>query len=332
MKVSIFDVAKKSGLSVVTVSRVLNNATSVRPKNRERVLQAMKDLDYRPNASARSLASGKTGIIGLMLNTLHDTVLDAVITEINDYLAEHDYFLALSISQHEDTFHRSLFQGDRVDGVILLSPTDPDMYIMELKKRKIPFVILDNQQRTPSAPSVTINNFKGGYDATKHLIDLGHTEIAHVSGPSPVTSSEDREKGYLYALEEAGLKPFGIEQGNFNIPSGYNVARRWIESGTLPTAVFAADDFMAIGIMDAFKNEGIRIPQDVSIVGFDDQVYADEFHPSLTTIRVPFKKIGRQGVNILLKLIKDPSKRNATVELDPKLIVRESTGAPRHSS
>lgn len=332
MKVSIFDVAKKSGLSVVTVSRVLNNSTSVRQKNKEKVLQAMKDLDYHPNASARSLASGKTGIIGLTLTTLHDTVLDAVVKEINDCLAEQGYFLALSISAgDEDSFQRSMFQEDRVDGVILLSPMNADVYVMELKKRKIPFVILDNQQRNPSVPSVVVNNFKGGYDATKHLIDLGHTEIAHISGPDPYLSSRDRERGYLFALEEAGLTPFHIEQGTFGIPSGYSIAMRWIQSGRLPTAVFAADDFIALGVMDAFKNERIRIPEDVSIVGFDDQIYAEEFRPTLTTIRQPFEKIGRQGVDILLKLIKDPSKRNVTMEFDPALIVRESTGAPRKS-
>lgn len=332
MKVSIFDVAKKSGLSVVTVSRVLNNSTSVRQKNKEKVLQAMKDLDYHPNASARSLASGKTGIIGLTLTTLHDTVLDAVVKEINDCLAEQGYFLALSISQgDEDSFQRSMFQEDRVDGVILLSPVNADIYVMELKKRKIPFVILDNQQRNPSVPSIVVNNFKGGYDATKHLIDLGHTEIAHISGPDPYLSSRERERGYLFALEEAGLKPFHIEQGTFGIPSGHSIAMRWIQSGRLPTAVFAADDFIALGVMDAFKNERIRIPEDVSIVGFDDQIYAEEFRPTLTTIRQPFEKIGRQGVDILLKLIKDPSKRNVTMEFDPTLIVRESTGAPRKS-
>lgn len=332
MKVSIFDVAKKSGLSVVTVSRVLNNSTSVRENNKEKVLQAMKELDYRPNASARSLASGKTGIIGLTLTTLHDTVLDAVVKEINDSLAEQGYFLALSISQGDDeSYHRSMFQEDRVDGVILLSPIHSEIYVMELKRRKIPFVILDDQQQNTSVSSVLVNNYKGGYDATKHLIELGHTEIAHISGPAPLSSSRERERGYRFALEEAGLKPFSIEQGSYDIPSGYNIAKQWIESGRLPTAVFAADDFMALGVMDAFKNERIRIPDDVSVVGFDDQIYAQEFHPSLTTIRQPFEKIGRQGVDILLKMIKDPSKRNVTMEFDPTLILRESTGAPRRS-
>ncbi|RED58044.1 LacI family DNA-binding transcriptional regulator [Cohnella lupini] len=326
MKVSIFDVAKKSGLSVVTVSRVLNNSSSVRHHNREKVLKAMKELDYHPNASARSLARGKTGIIGLTLTTLHDSFLDAVVKEINDRLAEQGYFLALSISTgYEDTFHRSLFQEDRVDGVILLSPVDEDDYVMELKKKKIPFVMIDNSRRSSSVTSIIVDNFKGGYDATKHLIELGHTEIAHIGGPDPFLSSRERERGYLLALEEAGLQPFGIERGTFEISSGYAIAKRWIQSGNLPSAIFASDDYMAIGVINACMIEGVRVPDDLSIIGFDDQNLATEMHPKLTTIRQPSDKIGAAGVELLLAAINDPGKRNVTFQIEPELIIRETT-------
>jgi DNA-binding LacI/PurR family transcriptional regulator len=326
MKVSIFDVAKKSGLSVVTVSRVLNNSTSVRDKNKEKVLQAMKELDYHPNASARSLARGKTGIIGLTLTTLHDSFLDAVVKEVNDRLAVQGYFLALSVSSgYEDTFHRSLFQEDRVDGVILLSPINEDEYVMEFMKKKIPFIMIDNQQRNPSVTSIIVDNFKGGYEATKHLIELGHTEIAHIGGPDPFLSSRERERGYLFALEEAGLTSTRIERVAFDISSGYRIAKQWIDSDSLPSAIFASDDYIALGVMDACKNEGIRIPQDISIVGFDDQIFASEFRPRLTTVRQPSDKIGSTGVELLLGAINDPAKRNVTVQIEPELIIREST-------
>jgi DNA-binding LacI/PurR family transcriptional regulator len=326
MKVSIFDVAKKSGLSVVTVSRVLNNATSVRHNNREKVLQAMKELDYHPNASARSLARGKTGIIGLTLTTLQDSFLDAVVKEINDRLAEHGYFLALSISTgYEETFQRSLFQEDRVDGVILLSPIQEDEYMMELKKKQIPFIMIDNQQRNSSVTSIIVDNFKGGYEATKHLIELGHAEIAHIAGPDPFLSSRERERGYLFALEEAGLKPFGVERGTFDISSGYRIAQGWIKSGKIPSAIFASDDYIALGVMNALTNAGLHIPRDVSIVGFDDQIFASEYRPMLTTVRQPADKIGRSGVELMLAAINGTSKRNVTVQLEPELIIREST-------
>jgi DNA-binding LacI/PurR family transcriptional regulator len=329
MKVSIFDVAKKSGLSVVTVSRVLNNSISVRQKNRDRVLQAMKELDYQPNAAARSLARGKTGIIGLTLTTLQDSFLDAVVKEINDRLAELGYFLALSISSgDDDSFGRTLFQEDRVDGVILLSPLRENEYVLELKKKKIPFVMLDNQQRNPSVPSVIVDNFKGGYEAAKHLIGLGHRRIGHIRGPEPFLSSRERERGYLAAMKEAGLKPI-VEQGSFSVSEGYRIAKGWIDSGTLPTAVFAADDFVALGVMDALKNEGISIPSQVSVVGFDDQSLASEFVPALTTVRQPAEEVGRTGVDLLLKTMSgNVGKRNMTVILEPELVVRKSTAPP----
>lgn len=326
MKVSIHDVARKSGLSVVTVSRVLNHSPSVRQSNRDRVLRAMQELDYRPNASARSLARGKTGIIGLMLTTLNDSFLDAVVKEIGERLAERGYFLALSISAGDDeSFHRSLFQEDRVDGVLLLSPIREDEYVLELKKSQIPFVILDNQQPDSSVNAVTVDNFKGGYEATKHLIDLGHRDIAHISGPDFFLSSRERERGYLSALAEAGLQPYCVERGDFDISSGYRIARGWIEAGKLPGALFASDDYIALGAMNAFQQAGIRIPQQISIIGFDDQNIASEFRPKLTTMRQPAERIGRTGIDLLLKAINRTAKRSVTVQLDPELIIRDST-------
>ncbi|MFD0672875.1 LacI family DNA-binding transcriptional regulator [Cohnella sp. GCM10027633] len=330
MKVSIFDVAKKSGLSVVTVSRVINNASSVRQANRDKVLQAMRELDYTPNASARSLARGKTGIIGLTITTLQDSFLDSVVKEVNDRLAEHGYFLALSISnRYDDAFHRSLFQEDRVDGVILLSPVDEDEYVMELKRKNIPFILIDNSLRDASVSSVVIDNFKGGYDAAKHLIGLGHTEIAHIGGTESFLSSRERERGFLCALEESGLRPYAVERGEFGISTGYKFANRWIEAGKLPTAVFAGDDYIAIGVIDACKTVGIRVPSDISIVGFDDQFLAAEFRPALTTVRQPAEKIASAAVDLLLSAMNEPGVRRETIQLEPELIVRESTAPPK---
>jgi len=326
MKISIFDVAKKSGLSVVTVSRVLNNSSSVRQKNKEKVLKAMKELNYQPNAAARSLARGKTGIIGLTLTTLDDSFLDAVVKETNERLGEHGYLLALSIARSfEDAFRRSLFQEDRVDGVILLSPTDEDEFIMELKNKKIPLVLVDNSKSHPSVSSVIVDNFKGGYEVAKHLIELGHTDIAHIAGPDPFLSSREREHGFLTALEEAGLKPRSIERGTFSMSSGYEIATRWIDAGELPSALFAADDYIALGVIDACLNRGIRIPEQLSIVGFDDQKFASEFRPKLTTVRQPADKIGAAAVELLLEAMNDPAQRQTTVTIEPTLIVREST-------
>ncbi|GAB6926363.1 substrate-binding domain-containing protein [Paenibacillus sp. JCM 10914] len=329
MKVNIFDVARKSGLSVVTVSRVINHAGTVREKNRIKVLQAMQELGYSPSAAARSLALGKTGVIGIAIMTLNDSFLDAVVKEINDKVAEHHYLMALFISQaDENDMNNAIFQEDRVDGMIVLSPINEERYEQKLTRKNIPYVLVDNQKDNSLAPSVQVDNFRGGYEATKHLIDLGHVSIAHISGPSSFLSSKERVRGYQEAMAEAGLE-CRIEQGNFDIPSGYQIAESWIASGSLPTAVFAGDDMMAFGVMDALKNNGLRIPDDMSIVGYDDQVFATQFHPWLTTVRQPVESIGAQAIELLLKQIrrkKDTEDNEVKhLKLQPELIVRAST-------
>ncbi|WP_307584669.1 LacI family DNA-binding transcriptional regulator [Paenibacillus wynnii] len=328
MKVNIFDVAKRSGLSVVTVSRVLNHSTTVRANNRDKVLQAMKDLNYQPNAAARSLALGRTGIIGLTVTTLDDSFLDLVVKEVNDRLTEQGYFLAISVhSPDEEAIHNPLFQEDRVDGLILLSPLHEEVYVRELENKKIPFVMLDNQLENPSVPSVIVDNRKGGYDAARHLIDLGHQRIAHISGPDAFLSSRERELGFRSALEESGLEPFCIERGEFTVSSGYDIASKWLQSDNLPTAIFAADDHIALGVINALQNAGVRVPQDISVVGYDDQLIASQLHPKLTTIRQPAEKIGRHGVELLLNWILESSRPEATLasQFEPELIIRQST-------
>ncbi|CAH0117904.1 Catabolite control protein A [Paenibacillus sp. CECT 9249] len=329
MRVSIFDVAKKSGLSVVTVSRVLNNSSSVREKNRQKVLDAMRELNYHPNAAARSLAKGKTRIIGLIVTTLQDSFLDEVVNEVTNTLEAHGYYLALSVSPGLENEEHYLIQEDRVDGLIILSPIKEEQYVVELTKRKIPFVLIDNQKIIPSVFNVIVNNFQGGYDATRHLIELGHTKIAHIRGPEYFLSSVEREKGYRQALREAGLQPFAIEQGAFAMDDGYLIGRKWMEADRLPTAVFACDDNMAVGLINALMQEGIRVPDHVSVVGYDDQYFASALHPHLTTVKQPTVQIGRTAVDLLMKQINGNAIRSKTVKLEPKLIVRNSTAAPR---
>jgi DNA-binding LacI/PurR family transcriptional regulator len=328
MKVSIFDVAKKSGLSVVTVSRVLNKSEKVREKNRQKVMDAIKELDYHPNAAAQSLARGKTRIIGLIMTTLHDAFFDAVVKEINDVLALQGYFLALSVSQGLNTGEgHYLMQEDRVDGLILLSVLEEEKYIVELQKRKIPYVLIDNQEQQ-TAPSVIVDNFNGGYEATKHLIDLGHTQIAHLCGQEYFSSTKERRRGYIQALADAGLEPFAVLYGDYGVQFGYETAKKWIQGNSLPSAVFAGDDNIAIGLMNALLEAGIRVPETISVIGYDDQLIASELHPFLTTIRQPAEKIGQSAVEFLLKGIDSKMVRSITLKLKPELIIRETTGKP----
>lgn len=326
MKVSIFDVAKKSGLSVVTVSRVLNGAESVREKNRQKVLEAMKELDYRPNAAARSLARGKTGIIGVIVTTLQDSFFDAVVKELNEVLALHGYYLAISVSTGigSDENHY-LIQEDRVDGLILLSPIEEDNFIVELKRRSIPYVLIDNQKPENDAYSVTIDNYHGGYAATKHLLDLGYTSLAHLCGPEMFRSTRERRSGFMQALEEKGLGPFEIVHGDFGIGFGYDTCQRWLREGKLPDAVFAGDDHIALGVLNALIEAGVSVPKQVAVVGYDDHYIASQLRPPLTTVRQPADKIALAAADMLLKRIDGRMKRGSSQRFDPELIIRETT-------
>lgn len=333
MKVSIFDVAKKSGLSVVTVSRVLNGAGTVREKNRQRVLDAIKELDYRPSAAARSLARGKTGIIGLMLATLQDSFYDRIVSEINEILEIHGYFLAVSVTKSppgEESHY--LIQEDRVDGLILLSPTEEDHYIEELKRRNIPYVLIDNQHEANDDYSVTVNNYKGGYMAGQLLTELGYRSIAHLSGDEIYRSTKERRAGFVAALDAAGLEPFELISGHYETEFGYQTAKRWVAAGELPDAVFAGDDYIAAGLINAFKESGIRVPEDVAIVGYDDQDIASMLRPFVTTIRQPANLIAAAAVDLLLRQIgggqpDDAGEADGITghRVDPELIVRQST-------
>lgn len=326
---NIHDVAKKSGLSVVTVSRVINNSPSVREGNRRKVLSAIEELNYQPNSAARSLVRGKTGVIGMSITNFNDSFYDRVIRVVNRKLAEQGYFLALSIAENEDEGVNFLFQKDRVDGIILLSPIEEKEYVEELKRKNIPFVLLDNQLQHEDVPSVVVDNYQGGYEATKHLIGLGHTQIAYIGGPSVFLSVAERKRGYVQALDEAGLTPFGTEYCGFTVSSGYEVAKRWVREDKLPTAIFSGDDFIALGVVQALREEGILVPQDISVVGFDDQQFVGEFYPRLTTVRQPEAQMGSIGVDLLMKLINGEVMPAVVTKLAPQLLVRESTAAVR---
>jgi LacI family transcriptional regulator len=326
---NIHDVAKKSGLSVVTVSRVLNNSTSVREGNRRKVLRAIEELNYQPNSAARSLVRGKTGVIGMSITNFNDSFYDRVIRVVNRKLAEQGYFLALSIAENEDDGVNFLFQKDRVDGIILLSPLEEKEYVEELKRKNIPFVLLDNQFQHEDVPSVVVDNYQGGYEATQHLIGLGHTQIAYIGGPSVFLSVAERKRGYIQALDEAGLTPFGMESCGFTVSGGYEVAKRWLREDKLPTAIFCGDDFIALGVVQALREEGILVPQDISVVGFDDQQFVGEFYPRLTTVRQPEAQLGNIGVDLLLKMISGEAIPPAVTKLAPQFLIRESTAAVR---
>ncbi|WP_127530872.1 LacI family DNA-binding transcriptional regulator [Paenibacillus kobensis] len=330
MKINIHDVARRSGLSVVTVSRVLNGSASVRERNRQKVLDAVQELGYRPHSAARSLSSGKTGIIGVIVGTLQDTFFDTIVQQLNETLAHHGYYLALSVT-HGGTDHDGghyLIQEDRVDGIILLSPTEETARIAELTRRGIPYVLIDHQLPEHDEWSVTVNNYTGGQAAARHLLELGHRSIAHLSGSGLYRSTLERRSGFLDEMHSAGVEPFELVAGDYAVQFGYDTARRWIDEQRLPTAVFAGDDHIAFGVINALTEAGLRVPADVSVVGFDDQSLASQLRPYLTTVKQPAAAIGVAAADMLLSRIGGETV-SSPIKLEPELIIRQSASIPR---
>jgi LacI family transcriptional regulator len=328
LRTSIYDVAKRAGVSVVTVSRVLNHATSVRETSRSKVMEAVEHLNYQPSAAARSLASGKTNLIGLIVPNISDPFLSEVIYHVDQALEDEGLSLVVTIIGELDQEQRlkkyTFFKQERVDAVMVLTPLFEEDYIDHLKRSKIPFVIMDNQRYPFQVPSVVIDNYKGGYDATTLLLDSGHEKIAYIGGPSVLLSAEDRFAGYLRALGERGLNPYCVYRGSFEIETGYGAVKDMIEKHTIPTAVFAGDDHIAFGVIDAFRQVGLKIPEDISLVGYDNHPFCNKLHPKLTSVAQPAARMAREAVDLLLSHMKGELGSKKVIKLEPTLVVRES--------
>lgn len=328
MKVNIYDVAKRAGVSVVTVSRVINNAPSVRENNRQKVQSAMQELNYQPNAAARALARGKAGIVGLLTPGLNDAFMDQVVEAVDRHLMDHGLFLALSVIGSPETFEKRsnyLLKQDRVDGMILLTPLFEEAFIPELKKSGIPYILIDNQTVPSSGTSIIVDNYKGGYEAVEHLISLGHKKILHIAGPETYLSSRERKRGYMEAMRAYNINPFPIYTSEFSVISGCNCVKEAFKQKLQPTAIFAADDLTAYGAIQGLREMSLVVPDDVSIVGFDDHPLSRELTPHLTTVQQPAEELGKRAVEELLKEMEGIGRRSFTIKIKPQLIIRDSS-------
>lgn len=328
MKVNIYDVAEKAGVSVVTVSRVLNNSPTVRKSSIKKVMDAVEALNYQPNAAARSLARGKTNVIGLILPNLSDSFLSEVVGHISRVLSSHQYALAISILDSEEATveeSKNLFFGqDRVDGMLVLTPLCEDAIIEVLESKKVPFVVMDNQKYPFKVPSVVMDNQNGGYLVGKHLIDMGHEKLGHIGGPIGFLSAEDRYIGFKKALEEVGIELNHVERGNFEIQTGFEVVMQWHENGEMPSAIFCADDNILFGALDALRTLKVSVPEEVSLVGYDDHPFCHQLHPNLTSVRQPAEQMAVEAVGLLMEMMSGDVKRNKVIKLEPEMIVRNS--------
>lgn len=331
-EITIVDVADEAGVSYATVSRVINNKAHVSPEKRERVLRAMAQLGYVVNMQARSLAGGESRVVGLLVDYLSSSYMDEIIRGIDEALDAENYDLMLYTTHRrktkESAYVTKLTRG-LADGLLLILPRNAAAYLDTLRQRQFPHVMVDYLNNKQNVPSVSATNFRGAYDAMSFLLSLGHRRIGFITGTMELGSARDRLDGYRAALKDHGIPADShlICEGDFTQPQGYQCAQELLSLSEQPTAIFASNDMMAFGVMEAARERGLRLPEDLSIVGFDDIPQASYVHPALTTIRQPLEEMGRSATHLLLKYIAHPNAEIERIELPTRLIIRESCQA-----
>ncbi|TQR21646.1 LacI family DNA-binding transcriptional regulator [Psychrobacillus vulpis] len=328
-KLTIKDIAREAGVSITTVSRVLNKKEEgMSQETREKVLRVMEELNYQPNKLARGLVTKRSNMLGLIVPNISNPFFPELCRGAEDEANKRQYSLIICNSddqtQKEENYLR-LLKEQQVDGILLsskdrLSKTSKN----QLQSGKIPYVLFDRGEEGNNYSGVFLDNEKGGYLAGKHLTDLGHTKIACMTGPQDIRNSQQRLLGFQQALMENSVNLLGsfILDGDFQMDTAYRVAKDFLQNNNV-TAIFACNDLMACGIYRAAHEIGIQIPEQLSIIGFDDIPLVTALIPKLTTIRQGTYEMGRKAIELLINKIENNSSEEVVFE--PTLIVREST-------
>ena len=333
-------IAERAGVSRTTVSFVLNNTPDVNipDKTRQRVLEAARALNYVPDFAARSLATGRTNTVAYIVRTppaklsvdslFLGGVLSGVSAAVNAY-GFHLLFYGIA-GDATPNFYTSLLRSQRVDGLLVAWPAANDVDLRALAEKGAP-VVVHGSSDWKSLPTVDIDNAASARTAVEHLINLGHRHIAHVTnGPLHHPAVAMRAQGYYDALQAAGLpsSPGLVELGNFTGQSGVEAVNRLLERGEPFTAIFVSGDVVALGVVKALRQRGVRVPDDVSVVGFDDIPLVSYLEPGLTTIHLPAQEIGFHAGDMLVQIINGEEVSNPHIMLETQLVVRESTAPP----
>ena len=329
-KITLRDVANQAGVSVTTVSNVVRGWPYISDETRLKVEQAIRELGYHPHPFAQGLRTGRTQVIGFIVPDLANPHFASMVSTVEDIAREHGYSV-LVFNTHEDVKReeecvRQAING-WVDGLMLVQTGQRLRVLPLLEDSSFPFVPLARVPANYQGASCSVDNFHAAGLIMNYLYNLGHRRIAHLGGPSYALAARDRIEGYLRACETLGLKYCRVmtPDGHWAAEDGYRAMLALLdEGGERPTAVFASNDLMAIGASRAIWSRGLRIPQDISLVGVDDIEVSKYTNPPLTTIRQPVDKMARAGIEMLLDMILDHDASGEPLSLQPELIVRES--------
>lgn len=333
MLATIEDVAKAAGVAIGTVSHAINDTAPVREETKKRIFDAIKKLEYRPNTFARGLARRKTNIIGVSVPRRSKTSafgeqLMEQLNGIDAVASDRGYSILLSIEKDE-TSYSDLYRTKTVDGMIFTLPRSSKAgEYSRLVDSSMPFLLAGRCEVESEIDVVDIDNVRSAYMATEHLIRLGHRNIGCIT-PAPLDFlfSNDRLQGFKKAMEDNELNPNLLSMGYFSRQSGYEAMQILLETRPLPTAVFVGADLVAFGAMDAIQSKGLKIPDDIAVVGFDNLPESRSCSPPLTTVKIDFYEMGRQSAVLLLKRIEGMTDCAANVCIDTELVIRGSCGA-----
>lgn len=335
MSGTIRDVAARAGVSVATVSRVVNhNPHRVSPATRRRVLSAVRALGYRANIIAQGLKQRRTRTVALIVPDISNPFFPAIARGIEDVAQQRGYAVLLCNTYEDLARERAyleLLRTRMIDGLIFATVGSNTRHLRSLRRERLPVVLVARDVDGVPIDAVFVDNFRGEFEATSHLIRLGHRRIAHVAGPGSLHVASERRRGYLRALEDAGVTRHEaiVVEGDFSAEGGRQAVQTLLDRHIRFTALAAANDLMAIGAMEALRHAGKRVPDDVAVVGFDDITFASLVTPALTTVAQPKYRMGQLAMGRLLAVMDGTGGKPTQTVLPPELVVRESCGARR---
>ncbi len=327
---SIRDIAESVGCSIATVSRVMNNRDAVDPETRKRVLDAIEKYDYRPNLTAQGLRSKRGRLIGIAIPTSTVGAFSVIIQYALDTAYKHDYNLVV-VNTHEDPDLEENLIKDllrrNINGIMLTRVSDESKIVKKIVKQNIPIVVIDRAFEHENVSNVVLNNYRAGCMAAEHLLELGHKRIACITGSLKITLCRERLRGFQSALSAAGVElPHShIVEGNFLYESGISCMQKLNSAASSFTGIWAMNDLMAFGALRVLQLRGVRVPEEISVIGMDDLEIAEMVTPPLTSVHYPLKELVENAMELLIKQINTKEVLTETIVLEPSVTIRRST-------
>jgi LacI family transcriptional regulator len=330
---TIRDVAAHAGVSTTTVSHVINGTRKVDVGTAARVEAAIDELGYRPNALARSMRRGRTHTVGIVLPDISNPFFGDLARNLEDHMYAAGYSSIICNSDGDgakESAYLEVLLSKKVDGLLLVAARQPSEHLRHLLETGPPTVVVDRELGNLPVSQVLVDNHRGGYLAGQHLLDLGHRDIAVVAGPSATGTSAQRLDGFRHAIDEAGVRiaQKRIYRGDFRAASGRAAMEGWLRGRTPPTAVFAENDLMAVGVLSAAHAADVDVPAEVSVVGFDGIAFGADVTPPLSTVAQSTNDVAATAVELLFERLRDSHAAPRRVELPVSLLVRGSSGPP----